>query len=115
MSIRTVDIELRKKREGHTKIDLTDASHGLIGLWFLLQELVAREAEYHEVIVSIGVPESFELLELWSESTLGGSIDDEDDFSLVLAHRDCFSVRLLDADVVERCVHRGGLYVFLWV
>ena len=84
MSIRTVDIELRKKWESHSEVDLTDARHVLIGLWFLPQELVTRKAEYYEVIVRIGIPEGFEFLELWSESTLGGSIDDEEYFSSVL-------------------------------
>lgn len=113
MGIRTVDIELRKKWESHSEVDLTDLLDGLVCLGFLTEELVAGESQYHEVIVRIGIPEGFELLELWSESTLGGSIDDEEDFSSVFAHTDCFSVRLLDADVVDRCIHRGGLYAFL--
>jgi hypothetical protein len=56
---------------------------GLIGLRLLTQELVAGESEYDEVIVRVGLPEGFELLELWSESALGGSIDDEEDFSSI--------------------------------
>jgi hypothetical protein len=117
MGICTVDLELRKKWESHSEVDLTDLLDGLVGLWFLREELITRKAEHHEVIVRIGIPEGFELLELWSESTLGGSVDDEEDFSSVFIHGDGFSVRLLDADVVERCVHRGGLYVFsdFWV
>lgn len=113
MCVHTVHIELRKKWEGHSEVHLTDTRHSLVSFGFLAQELVAGEAEYHEVVMRVGVPESFELLELWSESAFGGSIDDEEDFISVFIHGDGFSVRLLDADVVGGCAHRRGLYIFL--
>ena len=84
MRVSPVHIDLRKKWKGHSEVHLTDILHRLITLRLLTQELVAREAENHEVIVRIGIPEGFELLELWSESTLGGSIDDEENFSFIL-------------------------------
>ena len=84
MRVRTVDIQLCKKWESHTKIDLTGLLDGLVGLRFLTQELVARETEYHEIVMRIGIPERLKFLELWSESTLGSSIDDEEYFSSVL-------------------------------
>jgi hypothetical protein len=107
MGIWSVHIELRKKREGHTKISFADLLHCLVGLWFLTEELIARKSEHHEVIMRVGVPEFLEFLELWCETALGGSIDDEEDFSLVLTHGDSFSVRLLYTDIVDRCMHRG--------
>jgi hypothetical protein len=72
----------------------------------LFQELVTREAEYYEVIVRVGIPEGFEFFELWSESTLGGSIDDEEDFSSIFREGYLFMIRFSYPDVVERCVHR---------
>ena len=83
MRVRPVHIDLRKKWESHSEVHLTDALHRLITLRFLTQELIAREAEYYEFIMRIGIPEGFELLELWSKPALGGSIDDEDDFSSI--------------------------------
>jgi hypothetical protein len=68
--------------------------------------LVTRKTEHHEVILRVGVPESFELLKLWSESTLGGSIDDEEDFSSIFREGYLFMIRFSYPDVVERCVHR---------
>jgi hypothetical protein len=114
MCIFAIYIYFSKEWESHSEVDLTDLLDGLVGLWFLREELVAGESEYHEVIVRVGIPEGFEFCELWSESALGRSIDDEEDFSLVFAHRDCFSVRLLDADVVDRCIYRRE-YMSFWI
>ena len=83
MCIFAIYIYFSKEWESHSEVDLTDARHVFIGLRLLIQELVTRKAEYYEVIVRVGIPESLELLELWSESTPRGGIDDEDDFSSI--------------------------------
>lgn len=84
MRVRPVHIDLRKKWESHSEVHLTDVLHRLITLRFLTQELIAREAEYYDVIMRILIPEGLEFLELWSKSALGGSIDDEENFSFIL-------------------------------
>ncbi len=84
MRVRPVHIDLRKKWESHSEVHLTDVLHRLITLRFLIQELIAREAEYYDVIMRILIPEGLEFLELWSKSALGGSIDDEENFSFIL-------------------------------
>ena len=76
-----VHIDLRKEREGHSEIHLADLFDRLICLRFLIQELIAGESEYHEVIVGIAIPECFELFELTRESTLRRGVDYEKDFA----------------------------------
>ena len=81
VSMVSVHIDLRKKGEGHSEIHLADLFDRLICLRFLIQELIARESEYHEVIMRVGIPESFELFELTRETTLCRGIHDEEDFA----------------------------------
>ena len=76
----SVHIYLREEWEGHSEIHLADLFDRLICLRFLIQELIAGESEYHEVIMRVGIPESFEPFELTRETTLCGRIDDEKDF-----------------------------------
>jgi hypothetical protein len=106
MSIPTIDIQFRKKWESHSEVDLTDLLDGLVGLRLLAQELITRKAEHHEVIVRIGIPEGFEFLELWSESTLGCSVDYEEDFSSVLREGYLFMIGFLYSNVVDGGIHR---------
>ena len=106
MRVHPVHIELRKKWEGHSEVHLTDTLHRLITLRFLTQELVAREAEYYEVIMRIGIPERLEFLELWSEPTLGSSIDDEEDSTSVCRERYLLIVCFFYQNVVDRSDHR---------
>ncbi len=51
MRVSPVHIDLRKKWESNSEVHLTDALHRLITLRLLTQELIAREAEYYEVIM----------------------------------------------------------------
>jgi hypothetical protein len=84
MRVITVNINLRKKRKCYSEVDFASFCKSLIGLRFLVQELSTRESEYHKIIMRIGIPEVFQSLELWSKTTLGGSIDYEEHFSLVV-------------------------------
>lgn len=74
----------------------------LVGLRLLTEELIAWKTEHHKFIMRVGIPEFLEFLELWREPTLGGGIDDEENFSLVLTHGDCFPICFLDGDIVDR-------------
>lgn len=80
---------------------LADLLDRLVGLGFLAEELVTRESEHHEVLMRVGIPELLEFFKLWCETTLGGSIDYEEDFSPVFAHGDSLSIRFLHCDVVD--------------
>lgn len=91
MCIFPIDIDLGKEWECHTEVHLADLLDCLVGFWLLTEKLITGKSEYHEVLMRVGIPEFLELLELWRESALGRSIDNEEDFSLVLTHGDCFS------------------------
>ena len=101
MCIFAIYVYLSKKWEGHTEVHLADLLDCLVGLWFLREELIARKSEHHEVLMRVGIPELLEFFKLWCETTLGSSIDDEEDFSLVFAHGDSFSICFLDCDIVD--------------
>lgn len=61
---------------------------------FLTTELIARETEDHEIIAVLLLHTLVELLEsfvLRSKTAFGGSVDDEDDFVLVLVEGDGFA------------------------
>ena len=83
MCVIAVNVNLRKKRKCHSEVDLASFRKSLIALGFLVQELGTRESEYHKIIMRIGIPEVLQSLELWSKTTLGGSIDYEEYFSSV--------------------------------
>jgi len=83
-----VHVYLRKEWESDPMIYLAYLYHRSIVLWFLARELIARESEDHEIIMRIGIPEFFESFKLWSEATLGGCIDDEENFSSVFGQRE---------------------------
>ena len=84
MSIITINVNFRKKRKCHSKIELAGCCHSFIGFRFLIHKLIARKTKNHKIIVWIGVPECFEFFKLWSQTTLGGSIHNEENFSLVV-------------------------------
>lgn len=73
----------------------------LVGLRFLAEELIAWKTEHYEFIMRVGIPEFLEFYKLRCESTLGGGIDDEENLSLELTHRDGLTIRLLYSDIVD--------------
>ncbi len=101
MCIFAIYIYFSKKWEGHSEVHLTDAHYSFVGFGFLTQELVAREAEYYEVIMWICIPEGFQLLELRSKPTFGSSIDDKNHFASIFWEWYLFTVGFTDIDVVD--------------
>lgn len=83
----TVDFGLAHDRERHTVVDLAKRLDVGVRAWFLPAELVAWEAEDREVFAVGGLELLVQLLQtviLRGEAALGGSVDNKNDFALVI-------------------------------
>jgi hypothetical protein len=83
----TVDLGLLHDGEAHAVVELTELLNVIVGAGLLAAELVAGEAEDHKVIGVLALEVGPELLKasiLRGEAALGGSVDDEDDFALIV-------------------------------
>lgn len=89
-----VDIGLLHDGEADAIVDLAEVLDLIVGAGLLGAELVAGEAEDLKVFGVLGLDALVDLLEtfvLRCETTLGGSVDDEDDLALVVGGRDLLS------------------------
>lgn len=83
----SIDQSLSEDRERNTVVQLAELANLLIAAWLLASELVAWEAEDLELAGVLFLQLLVELLEsavLWGEAALGGGVDDEEDFALVV-------------------------------
>jgi hypothetical protein len=82
-----IDVGLLHDREAHAVVELAELLDVIVGAGLLAAELVAREAEDDKVIRVLALEVGPELLKtgvLRGEAALGGSVDDEDDFALIV-------------------------------
>lgn len=89
-----VDIGLLHDGEADAIVDLAEVLDLIVGAGLLGTELVAGEAEDLKVFGVLCLDALVDFLKtfvLRSETTLGGSVDDEDDLALVVGGRDLLS------------------------
>lgn len=101
-----VDLGLLHDGEADAVVELAEVLDVVLGAGLLAAKLVAGEAEDDKIIgvrlLELGV-ELLQASVLRGKAALGGSIDDEDDFALVVNHGDLY------ASLIERLeVVKGG-------
>lgn len=82
-----IDLGLAKDWKADAVVELAKLGNLVISAWLLASKLVAWEAENLELAWVLGLDVLVEGLEssvLWGEAALGGGVDDEEDFALVL-------------------------------
>lgn len=82
-----IDLGLPENREAHAVVQLAELGDLVIAAWLLASELIAREAEDLELAWVLFLElliEGLETAVLWGEAALGGGVDDEEDFALVV-------------------------------
>lgn len=99
-----VDLGLTQDWEGHAIVELAEVLNVIVGAGFLAAELVAREANDLEVGVlgADGLVELLETLVLRGEAALGGDVNYQDNFALVLVEWEWFTLF---------CKQRSGVLV----
>jgi len=83
-----IDLDLFEQGEGNAEVEPAGSDHGLVGLGFLMGELVTGETKYHEAFILIVLVEPFQPLELGRKPAFCCRVDDEDDFSFISGHFD---------------------------
>lgn len=95
-----IDVNLLHDREADAVVDLAKVLDIVVGAGLLVTKLVAGEAEDDKVVGVLLLDRLVELLEalvLGSEAALGGRVDDEDDFALVIGEGDFLALLCRDA------------------
>src|SRR4249919_1782972 len=101
MPVRSVDLDLLEKWEGHAVRDRAEGLDLLRRPWLLPGELVARKADDGESAVSVGPLQSLESLVLRREATSGGHVDDEQGLAGQLAQRGGLTCQRTEGNAVD--------------
>ena len=75
--IGTVDVNLLHNLECHAIVQLTELAYLIVSAWILLCKLVAWESDDNEALVLILFIQLLQTLELRSETTLAGCVDNQ--------------------------------------
>lgn len=101
----SIDLDFCKKRKGDSEMEFAGTFYGFIGFGLLVGKLITWETKYDEIIMRIGIPESFQIFELSWESALCRCIDDKDNLSFEAFEWGDFSTRFRKWDI-KKCCHR---------
>ena len=83
-----VDLDLGEHREGHAVLRRGELEDLLVGVRFLVRELVAWEGEDGEVVVNVEIVERTQTCVLVGEASISGDVDHEADLALVVGESD---------------------------
>lgn len=105
VSARAVDLDLAKQRKTHAEITLAELRNVPRIARFLLAELVARKAQYHQATVAVGLPQLLQALVLRGKTALAGGIDHQQHLAREVAQRLVLAAQGHAGDVQHRCSH----------
>ena len=88
----TIHVGFLHYLEGDTIVDTAEGLDLAVGTRILFGKLVAGESDNDETLVAIFFVEFFESIELWSEATLGSSVDDEENLTAKIVEIYLFSI-----------------------
>ena len=99
-----VDFHFLETGEFSAVIQFAEVMYRLVGARGLLSKLVAGEVEDGESLSMVLLIEFFQFLILWSESALGGRVDDEYHFVGILLKRHGAAFPVFYGEIVD-CFH----------
>src|SRR5450759_457871 len=107
--VRALDVELGKQRKRDAVVHAAELLDLVGRARLLVEELVARKAQYDESAVRVALVQGLEACVLGCESAAGCHVDREYDFALVFGEPGRFPVESWQLDLIDRarlrCCH----------
>ncbi|MNN81065.1 hypothetical protein D3C81_1978490 [compost metagenome] len=75
MGVSAIHVDLLEQREADAEVQLAELADGAFIAWLLLAELVAGEAQHHQTLVPVLLPEALQPLVLRGETAFAGGVD----------------------------------------